>query len=167
MAMLEIHGIHKSFGDAHILNGVDLNVNKGDVVVFESNVALKYMDGTVIPTTVIATVCGKRETVVVSFDDENVKLSGLEKTVPINIIKVIMKATEASIAKANQESSKTETEIDKDDIAEVLKAKFGSLEALAKTQGYADFIEYMKTIVDDDIDFILTFLNILKICAFY
>lgn len=128
-------------------------INKGDVVVFESNVALKYTDGTVIPTTVIATVCGKKETVVVSFDDENVKLSGLEKTVPINIIKVIMKATEASIAKANQESSKTETEIDKDDIAEVLKAKFGSLEALAKTQGYADFIEYMKTIVDDDIDF--------------
>ena len=32
MAMLEIHGIHKSFGDAHILNGVDLMVNKGDVV---------------------------------------------------------------------------------------------------------------------------------------
>ena len=32
MAMLEIHGIHKSFGDAHILNGVDLKVNKGDVV---------------------------------------------------------------------------------------------------------------------------------------
>ena len=30
--MLEIHGIHKSFGDAHILNGVDLKVNKGDVV---------------------------------------------------------------------------------------------------------------------------------------
>ena len=32
MAMLEIHGIHKSFGDAHILNGVDLKVNKGEFV---------------------------------------------------------------------------------------------------------------------------------------
>ena len=32
MAMLEIHGIHKAFGSAHILNGVDLTINKGDVV---------------------------------------------------------------------------------------------------------------------------------------
>ncbi len=127
-------------------------LNKGDVVVFESNVTLKYSDGTTIPTTVIANVCGKKETVVVSFDDDNVKLSGIEKTVPISIVKVIMKATEASIAKANQESSASKPEIDKDDIVEVLTAKFGSLADLAKTKGYADFIDYMKNIIDDDTD---------------
>lgn len=32
MALLEIHDIHKSFGDLSVLNGVDLTVNKGDVV---------------------------------------------------------------------------------------------------------------------------------------
>ena len=32
MALLEIHDIHKSFGDLNVLNGVDLTVNKGDVV---------------------------------------------------------------------------------------------------------------------------------------
>lgn len=32
MALLEIHDIHKSFGALSVLNGVDLTVNKGDVV---------------------------------------------------------------------------------------------------------------------------------------
>lgn len=32
MALLEIHDIHKSFGDLNVLNGVDLTVNRGDVV---------------------------------------------------------------------------------------------------------------------------------------
>lgn len=32
MALLEIHDIHKSFGKLSVLNGVDLTVNKGDVV---------------------------------------------------------------------------------------------------------------------------------------
>lgn len=32
MALLELKNVHKSFGDAHILCGVDLKVEKGDVV---------------------------------------------------------------------------------------------------------------------------------------
>lgn len=32
MALLEIHDIHKKFGQLSVLNGVDLTVNKGDVV---------------------------------------------------------------------------------------------------------------------------------------
>lgn len=32
MSVLEIKGIHKSFGNLHVLNGVDLTVNQGDVV---------------------------------------------------------------------------------------------------------------------------------------
>ena len=32
MAVLEIRDIHKSFGQLQVLNGVDLTVNKGDVV---------------------------------------------------------------------------------------------------------------------------------------
>ena len=32
MALLEIKDIHKSFGKLHVLKGIDLTVNKGDVV---------------------------------------------------------------------------------------------------------------------------------------
>ena len=32
MALLEIKDIHKSFGNLHVLNGMDLTVNKGDVI---------------------------------------------------------------------------------------------------------------------------------------
>lgn len=32
MALLEIKDIHKSFGDLHVLNGIDLTVHKGDVI---------------------------------------------------------------------------------------------------------------------------------------
>ena len=31
-AMLELHGVHKRFGDLHVLRGVDLRVAKGSVV---------------------------------------------------------------------------------------------------------------------------------------
>lgn len=30
--MLEIHDLQKSFGDLHVLRGIDLNIQKGDVV---------------------------------------------------------------------------------------------------------------------------------------
>ena len=30
--MLEIHDLQKSFGDLHVLKGIDLNIQKGDVV---------------------------------------------------------------------------------------------------------------------------------------
>ena len=32
MALLEIKDIHKSFGNLHVLKGIDLTVNKGDVI---------------------------------------------------------------------------------------------------------------------------------------
>ncbi len=32
MTMIRIRGLHKSFGDLHVLRGVDLDVNKGDVL---------------------------------------------------------------------------------------------------------------------------------------
>ena len=32
MSMLELHGVHKRFGDLHVLRGVDLDVAKGSVV---------------------------------------------------------------------------------------------------------------------------------------
>lgn len=32
MALLEIKDIHKSFGNLNVLNGIDLTVNKGDVI---------------------------------------------------------------------------------------------------------------------------------------
>lgn len=32
MALLEIKDIHKSFGNLNVLNGMDLTVNKGDVI---------------------------------------------------------------------------------------------------------------------------------------
>ena len=32
MALLEIKDIHKSFGDLHVLNGIDFTVHKGDVI---------------------------------------------------------------------------------------------------------------------------------------
>lgn len=32
MALLEIKDIHKSFGNLHVLNGIDFTVNKGDVI---------------------------------------------------------------------------------------------------------------------------------------
>lgn len=32
MALLEIKDIHKSFGNLNVLNGIDLMVNKGDVI---------------------------------------------------------------------------------------------------------------------------------------
>ena len=31
--MLELRNVHKSFGDNEILKGVDLSVNKGDIIV--------------------------------------------------------------------------------------------------------------------------------------
>ena len=30
--MLEIHDLQKSFGDLHVLRGINLNIQKGDVV---------------------------------------------------------------------------------------------------------------------------------------
>ena len=33
--MLEVHGIRKSFGSLEVLKGVDLNVQKGDVVDYD------------------------------------------------------------------------------------------------------------------------------------
>ena len=34
MAYLELRGINKSFGDAHIIRGVDLEIRKGEFIVF-------------------------------------------------------------------------------------------------------------------------------------
>lgn len=31
--MIKVENLHKSFGDNHVLNGIDLNINKGEVVV--------------------------------------------------------------------------------------------------------------------------------------
>lgn len=31
--MIKVESLHKSFGDNHVLNGIDLNINKGEVVV--------------------------------------------------------------------------------------------------------------------------------------
>lgn len=125
-----------------------ISFNKGDIVVFATGSAPRYTDGSIIPTVVISTVNGKCESVVVSVDGDAVTITEADKPVPANILKVILKANDKSIAKANAYSSSEK--IDKDDIAKVLEAKFGALSILAGTNAFKDFVDYMEGLIDDD-----------------
>ena len=44
--MLEIHDLQKSFGDLHVLRGINLNIQKGDVVAtWADNSLLQRLTG--------------------------------------------------------------------------------------------------------------------------
>ena len=121
----------------------------GDIVIFKTGV-IRYVDKSIVPTSVIAQVCGQKNGVVLDIDDDyNVLVYGIEKQISsIHLQKY---------ADANDTTKKIVSDYNKfDDISkpaktsiyDILIGKFGS--DMVNDELYAEFIDYLLTIMDDD-----------------
>lgn len=122
---------------------------KGDIVEFLPNMTPYYSDGTQVPLYVIAEVNGRRCSPVIAVDSSGaISIYNIEKTIPSKYIDVAIPATEATIAMANQYADRYTSKVD---IMSTLENKYGSLKLLVNSKGYREFIEYMDSLLEDDV----------------
>lgn len=123
--------------------------HKGDIVEFIPGMTPYYGDGTRIPLYVIAEVNGKKCSPVISVDINNsVRIYNVEKAIPGKYLDVAIKATDSTLAKANQYA---DTHTTKAELESLLESKYGSLALLADSKGYKEFIAYMDSLLEDDV----------------
>jgi N-acetylmuramoyl-L-alanine amidase len=122
---------------------------KGDIVEFVSGMTPFYSDGTRVPLYVIAEINGKKQSPVISVDNSNnIRLYNVEKPIPGKYLDVAIPATDATLAQANQYA---DTHTTKEELTSLLEEKYGSLVLLANSKGYKDFIDYMDSLLEDDV----------------
>ena len=122
---------------------------KGDIAIIKSGVTPCYNDGTRVPLYVIAELNGKRSSPVISVDMNNcITIYNVEKPIPGKYLEVAIYATDATLAKAN---GYADTHTTKEELTSLLESKYGSIKLLANSKGYKEFVEYMDSLLEDDV----------------
>ena len=131
------------------VNTTPKTFNKGDIATFTNGLTPYYSDGTRVPLYVIAEVNGKKQSPVISMDiNNNVTIYNVEKPIPGKYLDIAIKATDATLAKANQYADSHTT---KAELQSLLEDKYGSLVLLANSSGYKEFVSYMDSLLEDDV----------------
>lgn len=123
--------------------------HKGDIVGFVAGRTPYYSDGTRVPLYVIVEVTGKKKSPVISVDMNNaVTIYNVEKSVPSKYLEVLIPANDETLAMANQYADSHTT---KAELTSTIESKYGSLKLLANCKGYKEFVEYMDSLLEDDV----------------
>jgi hypothetical protein len=123
--------------------------HKGDIVGFVAGRTPYYSDGTRVPLYVIVEVTGKKKSPVISVDMNNaVTIYNVEKSVPGKYLEVLIPANDETLSMANQYADSHTT---KAELTSTIESKYGSLKLLANCKGYKEFVEYMDSLLEDDV----------------
>jgi hypothetical protein len=80
--------------------------------------------------------------------NNSITIYNVEKPIPGKYLEVAIYATDATLAKAN---GYADTHTTKEELTSLLESKYGSIKLLANSKGYKEFVEYMDSLLEDDV----------------